>query len=337
LERIRVGLIGTPNWAREAHIKNLLRLSEEAEIVSLWNRGVDNLHKAAAMIPNARLASSADELLNDLSIQAVIVTLPPDLNVDFVPKALRAGKHVLCEKPLSNTLAGCQNIVDAARATGKIPQVGFELRYSEFYRTFRNLIDRNQIGKPAMIIFKSFSGVGWAYREGTWIVDPGLSGGVMNSWGVHPIDLMNDLAGAAPQAVYATGDVKVRKQTSMIDNGVAIIEYQNGVNATLLYCRFSPHGNDWELTVIGDSGKIDGQLNNRTVRHFGVGNETETVVKLAAYEGDGFAGALGQLRMFLRYIREGVRPPTDVEAGFRATQVALAIEQSIREKRRIEL
>jgi len=337
MNKVRVGLIGTATWAREAHIKNLLQMGE-AEIVALWNRGKENLQSAKEMLPaSVRVCSSIDMMLEDRAIDAVIISLPPNLNEDYVIPALKRGKHVFCEKPLSNTLAGCRRIVDAAESSGRVLQVGFELRYSEFYQEVRALLDLNKVGQLHMIAFKSFSGVGWAYREGTWIIDPQASGGVMNSWGVHAIDLMNGLAGSEPTHVYGVGDVKVRKQTPNVDSAYVTIEYANGVLAALLYCRFSPYGNDWELSLVGDQGNVAAFLNRREIHHHTAVNETETVVKLAPYKGSGFTGALEQMRTFVRCCQQGQRPPTDGLAGLCATQTALAIQRSFDERRRVSL
>src|SRR5206468_3575686 len=147
-----LGLIGTAWWAREGHIKNLLQVGE-AEIVALWNRGNENLQKAKELLPGTvRVCSSVEEILADHTIDAVLISLPPHLNEGFVIPALKSGKHVFCEKPLSNTMAAGRRIVEAVQRSDRILQIGFELRYSEFYREIRSLIDQNRIGQVQMIL-----------------------------------------------------------------------------------------------------------------------------------------------------------------------------------------
>ena len=337
MSEVRVGCIGTPAWCREAHIKNLLQISG-VEIAAVWNRGADNLRKAKELLPeSAKACVSAGELISNPAINGVIVCVPPHLNEEYVIPALRQGKHVLCEKPLSNTMQGCRRIVEAAQANRRILQVGFELRHSEFYREIQSFLHEDKIGRAEMIVFKSFSDVGWAYRDGTWTIDPQLSGGVMNSWGVHAFDLMNGFTGSEPKAVFGVGAIKVRTQTPNVDTASVILEYANGALATLLYCRFSPYGNDWELSIVGRKGKVDGFLNRREIHHHRADSETNATIRLAPYEGTGFPGALEQMRTFVRCIRTGEAVLTDGMSGLRATQTALAIHQSFKEGRRVSL
>jgi predicted dehydrogenase len=88
---------------------------------------------------------------------------------------------------------------------------------------------------------------------------------------------------------------------------------------------------------VGSQGKVDGFLNRREIHHHRTEDETETTIRLAPYKGEGFAGALGQMRTFIRSIQQNQNPPTDGQAGLRASHVAFSIQRSFDERKRIPL
>ena len=336
--KVRFGLIGTGPACQNMHISNL-NLIPEAEIVALYNRGKKNLDEAKKMLPTNPLTfESWEDIVELADVDAVLVTLPPHLNRDIVVSALRKGKHVFCEKPLSNTLEGCVDIVNAAEKSGKILQVGLQLRYSNLYSKVREIIDKEKIGNPQMFWFRSFSAVSWAYRLNTWITDPVLSGGVMNSWAVHTFVILNDLAGADPVSVYSAGGVNVRKETPYnADNAWIVISYANRTNGCLEFCRFSPYGNDWaQIGVIADRGKIEALWSARTLAWFGAQDSTEYRVKLAPYKFSGFDGNYQQLCAFIESVKTGKTPVVDGRTALVTTAVALAAEKSMKEQRAIK-
>jgi len=337
MEKVRFGLVGTGLWCQNAHITNL-KLLPEAQITAVYNRGEENLKKALSLIGgNPRTFKTPSDVFDQPDVDAVVICLPPHLNKETVTNALRKGKHVFCEKPLSNTLEGCRAIVEEAQRSQRVLQVGIQMPYSQLFGKVREIIERGSIGNPQMCWFRSFSAVGWAYRTGTWVTEPELSGGVMNSWGVHPFCALNLLAGARPTRVAGVGGVKVRKDTpENIDSAWVIITYENDVTACLEYCRFSPYGNEWQLGVIGDRGKVEALFESRIVKQFGIVDSTETRYILppqtgGLYTPGGGDGCKQQLESFIRCVETGEKPKVDGKVAMEATAVALAAEKSIKE------
>jgi len=343
MEKVMFGIVGTGVWCQNAHITNL-KLLPDAQITAVHNRGEENLKKALSMIGgNPRVFKTSSEVYEQPDVDAVIVCLPPHLNRDIVISALRKGKHVFCEKPLSNTLEDCREIVKEAQRTRQVLQIGIQMPYSLLFGKVKEIIEGGDIGNPQMCWFRSFSAVGWAYRKGTWVTEPDLSGGVMNSWGVHPFCALNLLAGSKPKKVVGVGGVKVRKDTpENIDSAWIIITYENGVTACLEYCRFSPFGNEWQLGVIGDKGKVEALFESRIVKQYGIVDSTETRYILppqtgGLYTPGGGDGCKQQLEAFIRCIKTGEKPKVDGNVALEATAVALATERSIKEDRPVEI
>ncbi len=135
------------------------------------------------------VASSLDQLLDSKEIEAVIVSTPPNLHRSHCEAALRAGKHVLCEKPLAPTLLDCQSIVDTARQEGQVLATGYNYRFYPAVAKARELISTGRIGEVDHV--KGFAGHPGG-REFThqWVHDPSImGGGALMDNGIHLADL----------------------------------------------------------------------------------------------------------------------------------------------------
>lgn len=341
---VRIGLIGLSDYAREAHIRNLLALKDRARVTALWNRGAARRDQAlelfATPAPGERSAAipavpavceSWQELLGRQDVDAVIVTLPPDLNREIVTAALDAGKHVLVEKPLAHTLEDARALAAAAKAhPAQVVQVGLEVRHGWTAQTLSQQIAADRIGSPALVYVTCIGGADWAYRPG-WVTDPARTGGVFNVWGVHVLDLICDLAGkkAKPKSVMAQGGTWVRKDTPYPDGAQVLIDF-GAVKASLMYCRFAQSfRRDWaEVTVAGAAGRLEARVDAREILYTPAVGEAQTE-RGGEVQSLCFDGCRQQLVDFCTAIATKKQPLVGVADGLRATELALAIEQSL--------
>lgn len=337
MDQVRVAMIGTGPYARDGHIANLLNIPA-ARIVGLWNRGEDNLRAAEAMAPEACVFSSWEEMLESKDVDAVIVTLPPEFNEKIACAALAAGKGVLCEKPLSNTMEGCARILQAQRKSRRVLQVGLQLRYSQIDQALRARIAAGDIGTPRMMWFHSFSSVNWAFRAGTWVADLERGGGVFNTWAVHAFVLLNDMAASPPGSVFAAGGNYAHAETpSIMDGAYVTIKYRSQAVGSLSLCRFSPHGSDWLIGALGAEGKIEAAFFARKLTGYAVDSDEPVAHAVPATRSSGFDGSLEQLEAFVESVRTGAQPAVDAAAGYWCTAVALAAQASATTGRAVQL
>lgn len=103
-----------------------------------------------------RAANSLEELINSQEIDTVIVSTPPNLHWEHCEISFKAGKDVLCEKPLASTVEDCQSIIETAQKYGRVLGTGYNYRFYPAVAKAKELIDQNRIGK--IISVKSFAG-----------------------------------------------------------------------------------------------------------------------------------------------------------------------------------
>ena len=172
---------------------------------------VDN-NKAGASRAMAKLGIKApifadlDTALRSVSCDVVDICLPTDLHTKFALQAIKAGKHIFCEKPLALLPADAQKIATAARAAGVAGQVGQCIRFWPEYMALRDFVRRGQAGPLRSLTLQRRSMIP-AHSVGDWLLDPKRSGGAALDLHIHDTDFLVSLLGR-PRSVrsHATRD-----------------------------------------------------------------------------------------------------------------------------------
>ena len=205
----------------------------------------------------AKAWTSLDEALNDPDVHAVYVGTPVFLHAPQTIQALRAGKHVLCEKPMAMNEAEARRIVAAAEAGGKLFGVAYYRRLYPKVLRAKRLIEEGAIGKPVFAELTNhmwFDGKG-AQGERDWLFDPAKAGGgPLLDIASHRIDVLNFLFGKP---------IRVRGQLSNVvhhyaveDNATVMIEYENGVRGVVDVRWHSKIRRD-ECRIRGTDGELE--------------------------------------------------------------------------------
>jgi len=250
---IKVGLLGAGWFGREAHLRNLVSL-EGIEVVAASSRSESSLAAARGIAgKDLRTSNEWKDLIALEELDAVIVALTNDQHHAAAVAALKAGKHVLCEKPLGLTVAECDEVIAASESAGKVLQVGHEMRFQRLYEQMKRMIEEGAVGDLQLMWCREFRGpmrVGWRSSEA-------LTGGTILEKNIHHVDLFNWVLDRKPVRVMAQGGTDVLTDREVLDNAQVLIEFEGGRRATLELCLFAPYGGDCEVGVAGSGGRID--------------------------------------------------------------------------------
>jgi predicted dehydrogenase len=140
------GVLGASHFALNAAIPAIAG-APLATLRAVASRSIDKARKAAAQAGVARAYGSYEELVADPEIEAVYNPLPNNQHVPWSIKAARAGKHVLCEKPIAMTAAEAQELLAVQRETGKLIAEAYMVRYHPQWRLVRQVVESGRIGK----------------------------------------------------------------------------------------------------------------------------------------------------------------------------------------------
>lgn len=200
-----------------------------------------------------RAYATAEELVRDLNVDVVAVTLPTHLHCEVTCLALAAGKHVICEKPMALTLEDCDRMLAAADAAGRTLMIAQCIRFWPQYERIRQEIARGAIGDVRFAFLRRIANPP-GYSKDNWLLDAQRSGGAIFDLQVHDLDFALDLLGA-PQSVYASGTQGV---SGGIDHVLATLRYADGRYAILEggWAFHRPWPFNMAITVHGDRGTL---------------------------------------------------------------------------------
>jgi predicted dehydrogenase len=168
---------------------------------------------------------SADELLADPQIDLVTIAVPNDFHKNYAIRALRAGKNVVCEKPVTLNSKELEEIIAVSKETGKLFSVHQNRRWDKDYRIVKKLIDEGTIGKPYYIESR-VEGSRRALHG--WRGHKINGGGMLLDWGVHLLDQAMMLIDSPVVSVFA--HMQSIYCTEVDDNFKGMIRFENGVN-----------------------------------------------------------------------------------------------------------
>jgi predicted dehydrogenase len=211
--KIGIGIIGAGNIAQSAHLPSYAQ-HNDCEVVSVYDIKEGRGASAAAKFGITRVADSLDELLADPDVDAVSVCTWNNGHKDAAVAALKAGKHVLCEKPMTVSVADAEIMGKAADASGKVFLMGFVNRFKNGTKVLKEMAEEGKFGEFY------YARASHLRRRGTplgWFTDPAKSGGgPVIDIGVHMLDVAWYLLGKPePLSVSATvhkflGDYKTK-------------------------------------------------------------------------------------------------------------------------------
>lgn len=208
--KINVGIAGFGKSARVFHLPFITTM-KEFELVSVLER---RSSQSKQLFPDVNIARSIDELVQDESVDLVVITSPNDTHFPYAVKALAAGKHVVLEKPFTNTSAEAAELVSVARSSGRILSVYQNRRYTSDFLTMRALLANRVFGDV-----HEFSATYDRYRpepvEGAWREADLPGSGVLYDLGPHLIDQALCLFGL-PSAI--TADIRRQRAHARVDD-----------------------------------------------------------------------------------------------------------------------
>jgi predicted dehydrogenase len=262
------------------HWPALKRLRREIRVVALSRRNLEEGRSLAARENIEKVHGDYKELLQDKDLDAVLTAVPIELNGTVLLEALRAGKHVLAEKPLAATLEQAGSIVREIETRQQVVLVGENFRYCPAIGEAKNLIASGVIGDVVAFRLKVNFDVTAAARKPWisrgWRHNAKYPGGFVLDAGVHPVAALRDLLGEVDQVWADTLD------TSAVINGpdslLMQVRMKSGVVGQCFFCYTSKEAkeNALDFTVYGTKGVQ--YLGRKSIkRSHGAGKPTEFV------------------------------------------------------------
>lgn len=215
---------------------------------------------------NANSYSNIDELLQQSrDVDVVSVCSPNGLHAEHSIKALQAGFHVLCEKPMALSVQDCGEMINAAERANKRLFIVKQNRFNPPVAAVKKLIDEKRFGKIYSVQLNCFWNRNEEYYKNSWKGTKDLDGGTLFTQFSHFIDLLYWMVGDVKEVAGYTGNMGHEGIIEFEDTGVVSLKFYNGAIGTINYTVNSHQRNmEGSLTIFGEKGtvKIGGQYLN---------------------------------------------------------------------------
>lgn len=351
--KIRFGIIGCgaigPTHA------GAIRQIDDAELIAVADLLPDRAKAMAEKFGAPKAYHSDRDLLADAQVDVVCLCTPSGVHGTGAIQAMRAGKHVIVEKPMEVSLAACDRMIAAERESGKTLTVISQHRFDAASLLVKDLIDSGKLGT---IVLATAEVKWWRTQNyydsgdwrGTWAMD---GGGALMNQGVHTVDLMQWLVGGV-SSIYAQTRTAAHERIEVEDTAVAALTFRNGALGTLvattaaydgLPVRLDLFGTEGSAIMEGDRLKLvtlktgETYASERAAAHaLSVAKGGTASVKDDASHREAAAepGAVwgdahrAQIQDFIRAIRTGSKPLIDAAGGRDPVAIILGVYESAR-------
>lgn len=294
----------------------------------------DNAASETAVRLDVAKATSVEDVLNDKSIQAVLIATPTNTHVDLIIAAAKAGKAILCEKPIDldmQRVLMCEREIAPYNTT---IMIGFNRRFDPAFRAIRDRVRQGEIGTVEQVIISSRD------PEPPAMGFIGASGGMFRDMTIHDFDMARYLVGDIAE-VHAFGSVLVDQaigDAGDIDSAMITLRARSGALVHINNTRRCVYGYDQRLEVFGAEGMLL------------AGNRTATTVQSSNGKTAGAGDLLlhtfieryseayaAEVDHFVECLHSGATPLTNFKDGIEALRVAEAALESMHTGRTVKL
>jgi predicted dehydrogenase len=360
VKHLRVGIIGTGNWAKAAHLPSFAAVPS-VEIVALAGIDRAQAESLAAEFGVPAVYGSGRELLERARPNVVGIVTPDDAHVPDAQLALSAGIHVLCEKPLAVTVDGARSLAALAAASPVCTKMGFTLRYAPAVRRLKEIVAGGEIGEPRLV---------QAFQQNGQFLDPEkpfhwkmddarTGGGAIVEYGIHTLDLARWIMGEV-ESVAATARTLVperplpeggRRAVEVDDSTAWLMSFAGGAIG-LCHAGWATvgRGAGLELRVYGSRGAVRCRLSDDLPGGEGLWQADAEDQRFEPIEVPNrlAAGApldwpwwrrfhLGLVSDFIAEIRDEAEPSATFADGLVAQELLAAVLTATKERRWVEV
>jgi len=326
LRPLSLAVVGYGYWGPNI-VRNVIE-RPELEFWGLCELSEERVGKFAARYPGLRTCASFDEVIADPGVDAVSIATPPATHFELAERALRAGKHVLVEKPLATRAADAASLVGLAESLGLVLMPGHTFLYSPAVNKVRTLIESDELGEVYFIT---------SSRMNLGIYQPE---GVVNDLAPHDISILLHWLKRPVSMVSASGSTVF--QDGVPETAFLTLAFEDGPTANVQLSWLAPH-KVRQTIVVGSKRMVvyDDTATDGAIRIYDRGVDFTEPSTFGEYQltyrsGDmlvprlNAAEPLGlELEDFARAIRTGVPPCSHAELGLEVVRVLEAAHSSL--------
>ncbi len=331
---INVGIIGAGRIGK-VHLQSICQNVPEAKVKMIADPFMTDETAAWAMDMGAEaVTKDYEDIINDPEIDAVLICSSTDTHSKISIEAIKAGKHVFCEKPIDHDVAKIQEVIDALKESNVKYQVGFNRRFDHNFEAVQKAVAEGKVGDIHIIKVTSRD------PEPPSPEYVKVSGGMFLDMTIHDFDMVRFLAGCNAEEVYVEAANLVDPaigEAGDVDTAVITLKMENGAIAVIDNSRQAVYGYDQRAEVFGSKGMV------------ATGNDTASQAVLS--NADGVTGEVPlhfflerymaayakEIKCFIDAIVNDTDTPLGVMDGLEPVLMGIAAKKSLDEHRPVKI
>lgn len=331
---LNIAIIGAGRIGR-VHAESISANSMLAKVVAIVDPFMcEELVRWANSLGITRCLKDYKEVLEDKSVDAVLICSSTNTHSKISLDSIAAGKHIFCEKPVDHDIKKIKLVMDALESSNVKYQVGFNRRFDHNFMAAKDAFDQGKIGKLNVlkVISRDPAPPNIDYVK--------VSGGLFLDMTIHDFDMVRFISGREVEEVFAYGanlvDPEIGKAGD-IDTAIISMKLDNGALATIDNCRRTTYGYDQRLEIFGEEGKIlignDSCANISISNISGVTHEKPLHFFLERY----MHAYIREIKEFLICIKNDSRPSVGIKDGLMDVVVGIAAKRSLETNRPVKI
>lgn len=331
---VNVGIIGAGRIGK-VHVESICTQVPNATIKVLADPFMnEETEKWALGMGVQSVTKDYKEILADESIDAVLICSSTDTHSPISVEAIKAGKHVFCEKPIDHDVDKIKEVIEALKENPVKYQVGFNRRFDHNFEAVQKAVADGKIGDPHIIKITSRD------PEPPCAEYVKVSGGIFLDMTIHDFDMVRFLAGCDATEVYVEAAVLVDPaigEAGDVDTAIITLKMENGAIAVIDNSRQAVYGYDQRAEVFGSKGMVavtnDSQSSAVISNADGVTGEKPLFFFLERY----MAAYAKEVKCFIEAIEKDTDTPLGVMDGLQPVLMGLAAKKSLEEHRPVKI
>ncbi|MBE5950900.1 MAG: inositol 2-dehydrogenase [Lachnospiraceae bacterium] len=331
---LQIGIIGAGRIGK-VHSESITYHVKDAVVAAIADPFMNEETRAwAENLGIPAISKDYHDILNNPAIDAVLICSSTDTHADISIEAIKAGKHVFCEKPISQDLAKIKEVMETLKGSNVKYQVGFNRRFDHNFEAVRAAVADGKIGDVHIVKITSRD------PDAPPLEYVRVSGGMFLDMTIHDFDMVRYLSGADVEEIYANGTCLVNPAIANegdIDTAIITMKLTNGALAVIDNSRKADYGYDQRAEVFGSKGQVavtnDAGSTAVISTNAGVTGEKPLYFFLERY----MASFSKEVSLFVQACLNDTAVPVDINDGLQPVLIAKAAKKSLDEGRPVKL
>ncbi|GAB4374885.1 MAG: inositol 2-dehydrogenase [Spirochaetales bacterium] len=331
--KVRLGVIGAGRIGR-LHAQNIVRRIPGAEVVAISDVVRNAAEECAASLGITHVYTQPEPILEDKSIDAVLICSSTDTHSRLIEQAAEAGKHIFCEKPIDFDLERIDQALAKVDQAGVKLQIGFNRRFDHNFKRVRQAVEEGKLGKlfSLRIISRDPAPPPIEYVK--------VSGGLFLDMMIHDFDMARFLTGQEVEEVYTLAGVMVDPEIGKagdVDTALVTLKFRDGTIGSIDNCRKAVFGYDQRVEILGSEGMIYTENDRPNTARLATSKAVCEDLPLFFFLERYTESYVAEIQTFIDCIRKDLPPPVTGMDGRIPVVMGKAARLSYEEKRPVKL